>query len=106
MITESESVWIGLVEVTPREDAEVLREVTGAYVNVVTWASNETQFREKAKIVMDKLKLAIMDVEGAEPIANRGALKNEELLNIVSRVQSNQKAIIYGTFQTWNENPV
>jgi hypothetical protein len=106
MTTENKSMWIGLVEVSPQEDAEVLLDVSGAFVNVVTWASNEAQFREKAKIVMDKLKLAIMDVEDAEPIANRGVLENEELLDIVARVENNPNAIIYGTFQTWSENPV
>jgi len=106
MKTEEESMWIGLLEVSPLEDAEVLSGVSGAFVNVVTWASSETQFREKAKIVMDKLKLAIMDVEDAGPIANRGVLKSEELLDIFARVESNPNAIIYGTFQTWSENPV
>ncbi len=106
METERESIWIGLLEVSPREDAEVLRDVSGAFVNVVTWASNEAQFRKKAKIVMDKLKMAIMDVEDAEPIANRGVLENAELLDIAARVESNPNAIIYGTFQTWREKPV
>jgi len=106
MKSVNNSMWIGLVEVSPQEDAEVLLDVSGAFVNVVTWASNETQFRDKAKLVMNKLNLVIMDVENAEPIANRGVLENEELLDIVSRVESNPNAIIYGTFQTWNENSV
>lgn len=71
----SESMWIGLLEVSPQQDAEVLRDVSGAFVNVVTWASNEVQFLEKAKIVMDKLKMAILGVKGAEPIANAACSK-------------------------------
>jgi hypothetical protein len=105
MKTESESIWIGLVEVSPRQDAEVLRETSGAFVNVVTWALNQAQFREKAKIVMDKLNLQIIGVEGAEPITNHVELENEELKDIASRVKNNPNAIIYGTFHTWRENP-
>jgi len=52
MRAETESVWIGRLEVSPREDAEVLRDSSGAFVNVVTWASNEVEFLEKAAIVM------------------------------------------------------
>ncbi len=103
--TEVESMWIGLLEVSPHEDAEALCEASGAFVNVVTWASNESQFREKAKIVMDKLRMAIIDVEGAEPLANRGLIESEELLDIAARVEGNPNAIIYGTFQTWREEP-
>ena len=106
MKTERESIWIGLLEVSPHEDTEVLRDVSGAFVNVVTWASDEAQFREKARIVMDELRLEIMGVEGAEPIANRGVLENEELKDIAARVKNNPDAIIYATFHTWRENPI
>jgi hypothetical protein len=106
MKSERESIWIGLLEVSPRENAEAFRENSGAFVNVVTWASDETQFREKAKMVMDKLNLEIMGVEGAEPIANRGVIDNEELKEIAERVRSNPNAIIYGTFHTWREDPI
>jgi hypothetical protein len=47
-----------------------------------------------------------MGVEGAEPIANRGVLENEELKDIAARVKNNPDAIIYATFHTWRENPI
>ena len=105
MQPETESIWIGLLEVSPYKNAEVLRDASGAFVNVVTWASSEVQFREKAKVVMDELKLAIMGVENAEPVANRGVLEDQDLADIVSRVENNRKAIIYSTFHTWSERP-
>jgi hypothetical protein len=106
MRAETESVWIGRLEVSPREDAEVLRDSSGAFVNVVTWASNEVEFLEKAAIVMKGLKLAIMGVEDAEPVTNRGVVVDEDLSDIVSRVQNNRSAIIYSTFHTWSERPI
>jgi hypothetical protein len=106
MGANKESIWIGLVEVSPLEDAEVLRDASGAFVNLVTWASNEAEFREKAKIVMDRLRLAIMGVEGVEPVANRGLLEDKELADIVSRVRNDPSAIIHSTFHTWSEKPI
>jgi hypothetical protein len=36
----------------------------------------------------------------AEPIANRGVLENEDILDMVDRAKPNPNAIIYGTFHT------
>jgi hypothetical protein len=104
-IRRSKEIWIGLVEVHALPDAEVLRDVSGAYVNVLTWASSVEEYKQKIKIVMETMKLRIVEIEDAEPIGQRGNIENEEILDIVDRVSVNQNAIIYGTFQTWEEAP-
>lgn len=100
-----ESLWIGLVEVCPREDAEYLREASGAFVNVIAWTAHTSQFSEKVKVIMDELRMAIIAIEEAEPLANRGPMQNEEIIDMADRAKSNPHAIIYGTFQTWREQP-
>jgi hypothetical protein len=56
MSTERQKqIWIALVGVRTLPSSELLREATGVYVNVLTWASDEAEFRNKAAELMDFL---------------------------------------------------
>jgi hypothetical protein len=45
--TEPAVVWIGVVGVVPRADCELLSPQTGAFVNFLTLASSESEYRVK-----------------------------------------------------------
>ncbi len=53
MTIKTKELWIGLVEVRPLEGCEVLEDAKGAFVNIVTWASNATEIKQKAKLMFE-----------------------------------------------------
>jgi hypothetical protein len=104
-VEEQKQIWIGMVEVRPSVDSRVISEASGAFVNVLTWAIDSEEFRQKAGELMDDLRLQIVAIEKAEPLANRGAETQleEEIARIASEVRYNPSAIRYSTFHTWCE---
>ena len=99
------NIWIGMVQVLSLPSSEILQGVSGAYVNVLTWASNPTEFREKAKELMDYLGLKLVGVEDEEPLSERekrGEV-DADIAQVASEVKDNPKSIRYMTFHTWTE---
>jgi len=99
-------LWIGMVEVQPDKSSCFLGNSRGAFVNIVTWASSTDEFRRKAELVLGKLGLLVIEVEGAEPVSTRRekAELSEELEEIIERAGANPRAIIHGTFHTWRRD--
>jgi hypothetical protein len=96
-------LWIGLVELRPLPSGDLLLGAAGAFTRVVTWASNTTEYRQKAEVLAEHLNLYVMSVEGEEPVAcmeGRVGL-TEEIADLISRAESNPEAILYGTFHTY-----
>jgi nitrate reductase assembly molybdenum cofactor insertion protein NarJ len=104
-IEKQKQIWIGLVGVRSLPESEILKETAGAYVNVLTWASDRTEFQKKARQLMDHLHLMLDTIENPEPLSNRGSISDLEdnIADIAARVQENPNAIMYGTFHTWTE---
>ena len=94
-------LWIGLVELKPLDRQAY--GAAGAFTNIVTWASDPESFRRKADTIAATLDMYVMDVEGAEPVADRaeGRSMTEEIDDMLSRAQSNPSAIVYGTFHSY-----
>jgi len=97
-------LWIGKVEVRPLKGSRILGDAKGAFVNVITWASNAKEYNCNADLVLRKLGLYILDVENAEPVSLRRkkAVFDEEIEDMIARAQDNPNAIIYSTFHTWD----
>ena len=100
---EQKEIWIGMVQVVPSLDARVISDASGAFVDVLTWAADLAEYRAKVTELMDDLRLNIMEIEKAEPLANRGSLEElaEEIALIAREVRYNPNAIMYSTFFTW-----
>lgn len=102
--TNLHQLWIGLVEVRPRPNCDILDGLKGAFVNIVTWATNAHEYERRARLVLDKLHLHVVGVENAEPVdarrAHEGSLA-DSIEDMVSRAEGNPNAIIYGTFHTY-----
>jgi hypothetical protein len=99
------SVWIGMAQVLSLPGSELLQDVSGAYVNVLTWASSPTEFYAKAKELMDYLGLKLLSVEDEEPLSERekrGDLE-ADIAQVALEVKENPKSIRYMTFHTWKE---
>jgi hypothetical protein len=99
------SIWIGMVHVLSLPSSEILQGVSGAYVNILTWASSPAEFRDKAQELMDYLGLKLVGVEDEEPLSERkkkGALELD-IAEVASEVEGNPQSIRYMTFHTWTE---
>lgn len=103
-------LWIGLVEVRHlNNDSEILGDTKGAFVNIVTWASDADEYRRNTELVIGHLGgLFIAEVVNSEPVeARRARTKGgfeEEIEDMISRAQDIPNAIIYGTFHTFEKD--
>jgi hypothetical protein len=102
--TKKKELWIGKVEVRPLKGSRTLGDAKGAFVNVVTWASDARDFRRNADLVLGELGLFIVEIENPEPVSIRRtkAEFEETIEEMITRAQDNANAIIYGTFHTWD----
>lgn len=99
-------LWIGMVEVRAARATDVLGDAKGGFVNLVTWAADENQFRSNAELVLGNLGLFVVNIENPEPVSVRRqkAALEEEIEDMVTRAENNPNAIIYGTFHTWTRD--
>jgi hypothetical protein len=97
-------IWIGMVEVRPSIDSSVIADADGAFVNVLTWASNSNEFRQKVGELMNDLRLHVTGIESAEPLTQRGPEESldQEIRRVAGEVRRNPDAIMYSTFHTWS----
>ena len=104
--SKTKQLWIGLVEVRAPKPTDVLEDAKGAFVNLVTWASDADEFKRNAELVLHKLGLSVIDIENQEPVSVRKqkAELDDEIEHIVARAEDNPNAIIYGTFHTWTRD--
>jgi hypothetical protein len=94
-----QELWTGLVELKPLNRAEY--GAAGAFTNIVTWARNTEEFRRKAETIAATLNMYIADVDNVQPVGDYSDEWPQEFEDMVTRAESNRKAIIYGTFHTY-----
>lgn len=99
------SIWIGMVQVLSLPGSVILQGVSGAYVNILTWASSPSEFRGKAKDLIDYLGLKLVAVVDEEPLSERekrGEI-DADIVQVAIEVKDNPESIRYMTFHTWME---
>jgi len=91
-------LWIGLVELRPFDKKAY--GAAGSFTNIITWASNVAEFRQKAEIIAATMNLFVVDVEDAQPYLKRAQAHEvtEEIEEMASRAEGNPNAIVYGIF--------
>lgn len=107
---EEKRLWIGLVEVRALgSGSQILDDTKGAFVNIITWASDAEEYERKARLVIGHLGgLFLSEVIDPEPVDMRRTKKNcdfeEEIEDMILRAEGNPNAIIYGTFHTFEKD--
>jgi hypothetical protein len=101
-------LWIGVVDVRHlKANNEILRDVKGAFVNIVTWASSVEDYARNAELIASELGLFVCEVVGPEPVEMRRKRVGEfeeDIEDMISRARDNPNAIIYGTFHTYEKD--
>lgn len=87
MKTEQQKVWIGVVGVLPRPGCELLSPDKGAYINFLTFALDEKDYRAKVIGALNDYCLELIEFEDVRPLTisdnSSGQIHSiaEELIN-------------------------
>ena len=94
-------LWTGRVELLtpPTEFGD-----TKAFTNIVTWASDAQQFRDRVASVLEEYGWSLIDVEECGPVSRFNRL-GEEVSEVVESAKVNPKACIYTTFHCYPSKP-
>jgi hypothetical protein len=92
-------VWIGVVGIVPREGCELLSPHEGAFVNFLTLAKNESEYRAKVTGALSFYRLELLEFEDVRPFSQSDR-PSEEILTIAAELaeSGNPKHVRYSTF--------
>ena len=104
-MNQDKQVWIGLVGADQREGVSFLGDAKGGYVNVVASAANAGEFERKVKRALDELGLELIDIDDAEPLAQRLSRETatEEVSNMAKTVRK-LDSVAFGTFYRYEND--
>jgi hypothetical protein len=96
-------VWIGVVGVLPREGCELLSPQTGAFVNFLTLAASEFEYRAKVMGALSSYRLDLLEFQDVRPLSESDAA-SEEILAIAAELECsrNYEHVRYATFHTFS----
>jgi hypothetical protein len=95
-------VWIGVVSVVPRDACELLAAGKGAYVNFLTLARTDAEYRAKVSGALTHYQLELLEFESVMPFEESGS-SSDELVTIANELQQgrNFQHVRYGRFHTF-----
>jgi len=95
-------VWIGIVGIVPREGCELLSPAEGAYVNFLTLANSDSEYRAKVKGVLSFYRVELLEFENVRPLSAFDS-PSEEILAIAAELEKsrNPQHVRYATFNTF-----
>jgi hypothetical protein len=99
--TDQPELWIGVVEVKPL-DRKAYGDA-GAFTNIVTWATDQEAFMQKAETIAATLDMYVREVERMEPLVQRRKNRTltDEIEDMALRAESNPRAIVWKTFHRY-----
>lgn len=100
--SECLKAWIGVVGVTPREGCELLSAHEGAYINFLTLAHNEAEYRAKVAGALGYYRLELLEFEDVRPFSHAEG-SSQEITSIAEELErhNNPQHVRYSTFHTF-----
>lgn len=97
--TEQSQVWIAVVGVVPGEGCELLPANQGAYINFLTLASSEAEYRAKVGAALSDYRLELVEFEDVRPFS-RSDGSSQEIVSIAEELErgNNPQHVRYSTF--------
>jgi hypothetical protein len=94
-------VWIGVVGIVPRDGCELLSPDQGAYVNFLTLATSDSEYRAKVMGALSYYRLELLEFEDVRPLSASDK-PSEEILAIAEELEEsgNPQHVRYATFNT------
>jgi len=101
-VTYHAVVWIGVVEVVPQEGCELLAPQEGAFINFLTLASSESEYRAKVSGALSFYRLDPLEFEDVRPLSESDS-PSQEILSIAAELEEtrNPKHVRYATFHIY-----
>ena len=97
-------MWIGLIEVVPLSRGDLLKTVSGAFVNFLALAAHESEYRDQVQAAASAAALQTVSIEDTEPLRLR--LKrtsvNEDLMSLAAEIEE-RGGFKFGTFHTFTK---
>jgi hypothetical protein len=95
-------VWIGVVGVVPQKGCELLAPDEGAFVNFLTLASSDSEYRAKVSGALSSYRLDPLEFEDVRPLSASDS-PSQEILSIAAELEDcrNPKHVRYATFHTY-----
>jgi len=95
-------VWIGVVGIVPREGCELLEPEQGAYVNFLTLAASDSEYRAKVIGALSYYRLELLEFEDVRPLSASDNA-SEEILKLAEELEQsrNPQHVRYATFNTF-----
>jgi hypothetical protein len=95
-------VWIGVVGVVPQEGCELLSPQKGAFINFLTLARSESEYRAKVLGALSSYRLNAVEFEHVRPFSDSDN-PSQEILSIAAELDEsrNPKHVLYATFHTY-----
>jgi hypothetical protein len=95
-------VWIAVAGVVPRDGCELLSSEEGAYVNFLTLAGDEAEYRSKVASALSHYHLELLELCDIRPFSLSDD-SCQEIVTIAEELQQNQnpKHVRYSTFHTF-----
>lgn len=95
-------VWIALLGVIPNEVCDLILPGEGAYVNFLTLASSEAEYRSKVTNVLGDYRLDVLEFCDIRPFSEADE-PEESILKIARGLQEQQNArhVRHATFHTF-----
>ena len=100
--SEQTQVWIAVVEVAPREGCELLSVNEGAFINFLTLARSEAEYRAKVAGALGYYCLELLEFEHVRPFSMSDG-SSEEIVSIAEELErdNNPQHVRYSTFHTF-----
>lgn len=95
-------VWIGVAGVVPRDRCELLSPGEGAYVNFLTLAASESEYRAKVIGALSYYRLDLLGFEYVRPLSASDC-PSEDIVAIAEELEEsgNPQHVRYATFNTF-----
>ena len=92
-------VWIAVVGVAPREGCELLSINEGAFINFLTLARSEAEYRAKVAGALEYYRLELLEFEDVRPFSLSDG-SSEEIVLIAEELErdNNPQHVRYSTF--------
>jgi hypothetical protein len=99
---KEKSLWIGLIEVTPKAGNGSLGNAKGAYVNVVTFATSALSFKKRVIGALSEMNMNLVEFDPPEQLRARLFAKRVDK-EIIQMAETARKldSVVFGTFHTY-----
>jgi hypothetical protein len=100
--TDHPAVWIGVAGVVTRGGCELLSPGEGAFVNFLTLASSDSEYRAKVSGALSFYRLELLEFQNVRPLTQFDS-PSQEILSIATELEENHnpKHVRYATFHTF-----